>query len=132
MPLTKMPPGIPPSCAADFQRLLAFPLDTPQRMTEALDRYLISVREAVERYPKVNVELAEAIAGQLSRLLAYSPANTPEVQQRWVQAAARYFFLSDDGAHDWESEDGFRDDAQVVAAVDQALEDWLDDQEQPW
>ena len=121
MSLHDLPPGLPPGCQPDFERLLAFPLDTPERMTEALDRYLVSVRAAVERYPNVNVELAEVISGQLRRLLAYPP-STPEIHQRWVQAAARYFFLNDDGSHDWESADGFRDDAQVVSAVDEALE----------
>lgn len=120
LPLPHPPPDIPTQALENFQRLLAFPLDTQERMVEALDRYLATVRGACADHPSVDLPLAEKIAARLRELLAYDAHARPELHQQWIQAAARYFFLSDDASHDWESPEGFRDDAEVVSAVARA------------
>lgn len=121
MSLLSEPPGLPESTLENFRRLLAFPLDTPARMLLGVDRHMHNIVQALPEYPNLNEPQAREIVAQLKQLLAYDPANTPELHQQWIQAAARYFFLNDDGAHDWATRDGFEDDAQVVAAVARAV-----------
>lgn len=120
MSLPPNPPGLPEGTATDFQRLLAFPLESPARMLIAIERHLHNVREASGEYPQVNLEMARRIADRLRELLSYGP-ELPELHQQWVQAAARYFFLNQDNGHDWESSEGFHDDLQVVECVARAL-----------
>jgi hypothetical protein len=116
-----VPPGIPAECLENFQRLLAFPLDTQKRMLEGIERHLVSVAIALEEHPQVNLALAQQIAEQLQQLLSYDESITSPQDQAWIQAAARYFFLNDDGNHDWNSAEGFEDDSAVVLAVSKAL-----------
>ncbi|MFN8607224.1 MAG: hypothetical protein U0931_06815 [Vulcanimicrobiota bacterium] len=120
MTLPPNPPGLPENSALDFQRLMAFPLESPARMLIAIERHLHNVREASTEYPKVNLEMARQIADRLRDLLGYAP-DLPELHKQWIQAAARYFFLNQDGGHDWESSDGFDDDLQVVECVARAV-----------
>ncbi|MBS2040247.1 hypothetical protein JST97_34990 [bacterium] len=120
MSLPPNPPGLPEGSQLDFQRLLAFPLESPARMLIAIERHLHNVREAAAEYPNLNQEMARQIAGRLRELLSYGP-EMPQLHQQWVQAAARYFFLNQDNGHDWESWDGFDDDLQVVECVARAL-----------
>lgn len=119
MSLPPNPPGLPEASALDFQRLLAFPLESPSRMLIAIERHLHNVREASVDYPQVNLEMARQIAERLRELL--NAPGLSELQQQWVQAAARYFFLNQDDGHDWESRDGFDDDLLVVECVARAL-----------
>ena len=60
--------------------------------------------------------MARQVAGELRELLSYPP-DLPELQQQWIQAAARYFFLNEDGGHDWTTSTGFDDDLEVVRCV---------------
>ena len=120
MPLPPSPPGIPPNCAENFERLLAFPLDTPERILQAVDRHMHNVSLALAEHPHINLVQAREIAAQLKKLLSYGP-DTSELHQQWIQAAARYFFLNDDGDHDWASQEGFEDDAAVVRVVALAI-----------
>lgn len=113
------PAGLPEDSLADFQRLLAFPLDSPARMLIAIERHLHNVREAAGEFPQVNLTMARQIAEELRDLLNY-PSQMPELHQKWIQAAARYFFLNEDGGHDWTSPQGFDDDLAVVRCVAQA------------
>lgn len=121
MNLPPEPPGLPESTRENFRRLLAFPLDTPARMLQGLDRHMHNILQALPEYPHLNEGQARQIVARLKHMLAYEPAHTPELHQHWIQTAARYFFLNDDGAHDWATAGGFDDDAEVVAAVERAL-----------
>ena len=117
-----LPPGLPPEALESFSRLLEFPLDSQQSMQEAVDRYLVQVAEASRRDKMVvDVGLAQAIALALKNLLGYNPASVPTEQQRWIQAATRYFFLDDDSEPDTSSVVGFDDDAAVLNAVAEAV-----------
>jgi hypothetical protein len=116
MSLPPNPPDLPEATQQDFQRLLAFPLESPARMLIAVERHLHNVREAAGEYPQVNLEMAGQIAEELRELLRY-PADMPELHQQWIQAAARYFFLNEDSGHDWASAAGFEDDLAVVRCV---------------
>ena len=101
---------------------MAFPLDTPLRMLQGIDRHLDNLQLATPEFPHINYQQARETADQLRQLLEYDPQTTPELHQQWIQAAARYFFLHDDGEHDWETADGFQDDAAVVSAVALAIQ----------
>ena len=116
MSLPPNPPDLPEGSQQDFQRLLAFPLESPARMLIAVERHLHNVREAVADYPLVNLEMAQQIAEELRTLLRY-PAEIPQLHQQWIQAAARYFFLNEENGHDWASAEGFEDDLAVVRCV---------------
>lgn len=124
MSLPPTPPGLPPGSQPDFQRLLAFPLESPARMLIAVERHLHNVREAAAEYPQANQERARQIADELRQLLSYE-IETPQLHQQWIQAAARYFFLNQDESHDWESEAGFDDDLAVVRCVSRACRENL-------
>lgn len=113
--IAEIPPGIPEKSRESFQRFLAFPMDTRQRMEDALDRWLANLI----RYEGLDAELAGSLVTRLKKLLALE--NAPELHRQWVQAAARYFFLSEDGDHDWAAENGLHDDEQVVRAVEAAV-----------
>lgn len=63
--------------------------------------------------------MARQIAEELRELLNY-PDEMPELHQKWIQAAARYFFLNEDGGHDWITAQGFDDDLAVVRCVARA------------
>ena len=115
------PPGLADPIQEHYQRLLAFPLETQERMQEAVDRHLANLRQQRQRYPELNLEAAEALSERIQQLLDYDAATTLPLHQRWIQAAARYFFLGDDGEHDWEHHQGFDDDLQVVEVVEKAL-----------
>ena len=119
MTFGQAPPGLPESSLADFQRLLAFPLESQDRMLIAIERHLHHVREAAGEYPQVNLPMARQIADELRDLLNY-PNEMPELHQKWIQAAARYFFLNEDGGHDWTTSQGFDDDLAVVLCVARA------------
>ncbi len=86
-------------------------------MRADIDRHLAAVRDASKRLEFVDVALAEQIARTLHALLAAVEHETPERDRRIVYAAVRYFVQLDDGDHDFESEIGLHDDAQVVNAV---------------
>ncbi len=116
MSLPPNPPDLPAGSQLDFQRLLAFPLESPARMLISIERHLHNVREAAPEYPQVNLEMAQQIAEELREMLRYS-AETPPLHQQWIQAAARYFFLNEDDGHDWASPQGFEDDLAVVRCV---------------
>lgn len=116
------PPGLPQSMLENFQRLLAFPLETQERMQEAVERHLKNLRQQKTNYPELNLEAAQACGNRLLQLLDYDAAMTLPLHQRWIQAAARYFFLGDDGDHDWENHQGFEDDLQVIEVVEKALQ----------
>ena len=112
----EIPTGLPQDSVADFQRLLAFPLESPARMLIAIERHLHNIREAAGEFPQVNQPMARQIAEELRDLLNY-PSEMPELHQRWIQTAARYFFLNEDGGHDWATVQGFDDDLAVVRCV---------------
>ena len=113
------PPDLPEGSQQDFQRLLAFPLETPARMLIAVERHLHNVREAAAEYPLANQTTARQIAEELRELLNYGE-EIPLLHKQWTQAAARYFFLNQDENHDWASAEGFDDDLEVVRCVARA------------
>jgi len=121
MTLPPLPPDLPPQVVENFQRLLAFPLDTPERMQVAVERHMHNIQQAAPHFPQVNLTQARQVADGLKPLLHYAPETTPPIHQHWIQAAARYFFLNDDGTHDWADSHGFEDDLAVVEAVARAL-----------
>jgi hypothetical protein len=86
-------------------------------MRADVDRHLAAVREASKRLEFVDVALAERVAASLNALLDAIDHETPERHRRIVYAAVRYFIQLDDGDHDFESEIGLHDDAEVVNAV---------------
>ncbi|ODT65244.1 hypothetical protein ABS71_12320 [bacterium SCN 62-11] len=119
MSLSPNPADLPEGSQLDFQRLLAFPLETPERMRIAVERHLHNVREAASEYPQANQAVARQIAEELRELLGYGE-ETPLLHQQWIQAAARYFFLNQDENHDWATAEGFDDDLAVVRCVARA------------
>lgn len=120
MNLPPNPPGLPEGTQLDFQRLMAFPLETPARMLIAVERHLHNVREAAAEYPLANQAVARQIAEELRELLSYGE-DASALHQQWIQAAARYFFLNQDENHDWATAEGFDDDLAVVRCVAQAI-----------
>lgn len=116
----KPPPGIPQEARDSYLKFLCCPMDEPERLLQAVDRYTHTVETLSHLNEHVDRHLARAISQSLSKLLRLQ-SRFPLQQQQWIQAAARYYFLHDDARHDLEDPDGLRDDALVVNAVAQAM-----------
>ncbi len=110
-------PGLPRAARARFPELMAGELAPVTWMRADIARDLAAVRDASKRLEFVDVALAERVAASLHALLEALDHETPERDRRVVYAAARYFAQLDDGEHDFESEIGLHDDAEVVNAV---------------
>lgn len=109
--------GLPRSARQTFRALLLRPLEPVSWLRVDIDRHLAAVRAESQRREFVAVDLAEHAARNLRALLDAIDGDTPEIHQRAVHAAARYFVLAEDGEHDTHSETGFFDDVQVFNAV---------------
>lgn len=110
-------PGLPRAARECFPTLMAGELAPAAWMRADVDRHLAAVRDASKRLEFVDVALAERIAATLCALLEAIDHETSERDRRIVYAAVRYFVQLDDGDHDFESEIGLHDDAEVVNAV---------------
>ncbi len=86
-------------------------------MRAEVDRHVTEASDAARRLEFVDVPLARRIATSLCALLDALDHDTSEFDRRVVYAAVRYFVQLEDGEHDFESEIGLHDDAEVVNAV---------------
>ncbi len=86
-------------------------------------RYRVAIQRASEGdvWPELDAELGLACGAACLALLDAIPEPSPD-QLVWLHLACRYYVLSDDDEHDWDSLVGFDDDALVINGAARLLE----------
>lgn len=113
----EVPAGIPAEARDRFQELLHEPLMAPEVLLKEVDDCVGMVRRVVMEGAPLDVSMVERLADRAREMVARAGTDAPEPQRRMVQAAVRYFVLSDDAEGDLVSLMGFDDDALVLEAV---------------
>lgn len=114
MDLSLSPEGLPP-------KLMASLADATQRgvgidlgyLHNRIQAHLKRARIVSQVNPVVHVALAEAIAATYDDLMARWD-SLPTAVRPWLKGAMLYFFESEDDDHDFDSAEGFDDDAAVL------------------
>jgi len=109
--------SLPFTLLPDLKRLHAQPLVAVEMLREEVQAHLERARQAALKSELVDLELAEANAASCLGLLDSMRADQTASHHGLVQLACRYFVLTDDQDHDFDSMLGFDDDAQVLNAV---------------
>lgn len=117
----EVPAGIPAEARDRFHELLHEPLMAPEVLLKEVDDCVGMVRRVVMEGAPLDVSMVEGLAEQARTMVGRAGADAPEAERRMVQAAVRYFVLSDDAEGDLVSLMGFDDDAQVLEAVEAQL-----------
>ncbi|GEM_PF-3077441 len=102
-----------------FEELIDKPLQSPEVLRFEISGYLALLREEAEKNPSVNLDLAQKIADSVRELLNRESSGTGESESRGyrlVQAAIRYFTVSEDATSDFR-EAGLTDDTAVLNEV---------------
>ena len=109
--------SLPSLLLPDLERLYSLPLATVDVLRAEVQEHLRQARQAARQSELVDLELAEAIATSCLGLIDSLEVNHDDGRQSLIQLACRYFVLTDDQDHDFDSMLGFDDDAQVLNAV---------------
>jgi hypothetical protein len=102
-----------------FEELIDKPLQSPEVLRFEISGYMALLREEAEKNPSVNLDLAQRIADSARELLNRETSGTGEHESRGyrlVQAAIRYFTVSEDATSDFR-EAGLKDDTAVLNEV---------------
>lgn len=118
----EVPTGIPEEARLRFAELLGEPLLPPETLLREIEECLGLVRRVVMEGAPLDVPWIEEVAMRARGLVRRLGPATPEPERRMIQAAVRYFVLSDDAEGDLVSLLGFDDDARVIEAVEQRLD----------
>lgn len=113
----EVPAGIPAEARDRFQELLHEPLMPPEVLLKEVDDCVGMVRRVVMEGAPLDVTFVEGLADRARAMVGRAGTDAPEADRRMVQAAVRYFVLSDDAEGDLVSLMGFDDDALVLDAV---------------
>lgn len=108
-------PGLADASKPLLQTLLA---ERPMPLTALegiVSGYTRVIEDVAKKNRRVNAELGRAIAGALASVLARVDDRTGDQDYGVIQSAVRYFVVQNDGGgDDFDSLDGFVDDARVV------------------
>lgn len=105
-----------------FTELLAEPLERPLSLEFEVSGYMALLFDERKKFPTIEIPVAAAIANGLSILLEPYKTNgaTDTEDFRHLQAAVRYFTVSEDATSDYDS-GGFSDDAAIFNMVARKL-----------
>lgn len=106
------------SIALLFTELLSEPLERPLSLKFEINGYMSLLRDDVMRFPTIELSVAAAIANGAFTLLETFEAGgyADNDNYRFLQAAIRYFTVSEDANNDYDP-GGFDDDAAVFNHV---------------
>lgn len=101
-----------------FTELLSEPIERPLSLEFEISGYMALLYDEVKKIPTIEIPVAAAIANGLSTLLKEFKVlgNEDSEDYRHLQAAVRYFTVSEDANSDYEP-GGFDDDAAVFNKV---------------
>ena len=114
---------VPRHLAEQLQGVLRETIMPLGALRTEVTRYRTAITRAAEgnNWPELDVELGIACGDAcLSLLDAFPEPTTDELV--WLHLACRYYVLSDDDEHDWDSLVGFDDDALVINGAARLLE----------
>jgi|SRR5690554_55874 len=113
---------IPDDAAVIFAELLSEPIERPLSLEFEISGYMALLSDEVIKTPMIEMPVAAAIANGLSTLVkeVKSSGNIDGEDYRHLQAAVRYFTVSEDANSDYDR-GGFNDDAAVFNKVARRL-----------
>jgi len=112
-----------PEVVEVFRQVIAEDSLPNDDLRRELEGYLETLEAESEVNDHVDLETARDLAERCDRLLDQVAEGSDEERRSLVQAATRYFIITDDARHDWRSAEGFEDDRAVVDAVERILAD---------
>jgi len=112
---------LPPESRRLFWELFRRQLVGRKVLREELNSYVTLVKATAAAGAPVNRSVARDLARNLASLLKDLKTEQVEFEQRLIHAAVRYFIEDDDGQADFDSEEGYEDDIEVLNAVAEHL-----------
>ncbi len=110
--------GIPAAAQPLWRKLIAAQLIPVHELFSQVRAYQQEIAQRADWGDSdVDPALARALVESSLKLLGTLGENTPETTRRLIQAAVRYFVLTDDADGDFDSILGLDDDAEVMNAV---------------
>ncbi len=113
---------LPDALRSALLRRVPTQLPDAEAMKRRVWRAVKEAERARSAHPFLNLALARDLAERLDTLIDRTADGT-ETQRGLVAAAIVYFATVDDLHPDYDDAFGFDDDAQVIAAVEQVIED---------
>ena len=104
-----------------FQTLLAEPPRPVEELEVEVEQYVEKVYQLAREGDWIDIDLVQALGSSSLRLLELITPECPPERRALIQAAVRYFTLSDDAQQDFATVFGFDDDAAVLGVVAEYL-----------
>jgi len=110
-------PKFPSDVAPTFKALCEdLPVERVKELEPEVDRCLERFQELAEKYPHMNLTLANKI-GERSKMLLAKYEDLSKEHRRLVIGAVRYFAVAEDSLSETTFAAGFHDDARVINYV---------------